>query len=99
MKEMLLKKWNSVSNITKAKAFSIGCGLGTMLLPLAAHADDTTGLDPTVQASIASGFTTAGTAVATIVGLGVVACVGVIATSGGAKAGLKWIKGAFSKAS
>lgn len=56
------------------------------------HAD---GLDPAITA----GFTTAGTNAGLIIGAGVAAAVGVIALSGGAKAGLKWIKGVFAKAS
>ncbi|AQR93355.1 hypothetical protein [Clostridium saccharoperbutylacetonicum] len=94
-------QFNSVSTSVKAKAFTVGAFIGTTVLPVVAHAEDTTagGLDPTVKTAITNGFSTVGTAIATIVGLGVVAMVGVVATSGGAKAGLKWIKGAFSKAS
>ena len=62
-------------------------------------AEDAGGLDPAVQASISNGFTSAGKAIAVIVGLGVTATIGVIACSGGAKAGLKWVKGIFAKAS
>ena len=52
-------------------------------------------LDP----SIVEGFASAGSQVALIVGAGVLASVSVVALSGGAKAGLKWIKGVFAKAS
>jgi hypothetical protein len=99
--QTIKNQFDSVSTSVKAKAFTVGAFIGTTLLPVVAHAaDDTTGgLDPTVNTAITNGFTTVGKAIATIVGLGVVAMVGVVATSGGAKAGLKWIKGAFSKAS
>lgn len=100
--QTIKNQFNSVSTSAKAKAFTVGAFIGTTVLPVVAHAEDATttgGLDPTVKTAITNGFTTVGTAIATIVGLGVVAMVGVVATSGGAKAGLKWIKGAFSKAS
>ena len=104
MKNVLQKvknQINSVSTGVKVKAFSVGSAVGAMMIPISAHAavDPATGLDASVNTAISSGFTTVGLAITTVVGLGIVATVGVIATSGGAKAGLKWIKGAFAKAS
>lgn len=99
MKEKLLEKFNSVSNATKVKAFAFGSSVGTLLTSIPAHAADSTSMDPTVQAAISTGFSNAGTQLAVVIGLGVTATVGIIAMSGGAKAGLKWVKGAFSKAS
>ncbi|MFW2503815.1 hypothetical protein OD350_28170 [Clostridium beijerinckii] len=98
MKEKLLEKFNSVSNATKVKAFAFGSSVGTLLTSIPAHAADSS-MDPTVQSAISTGFTNAGTQLAVVIGLGVTATVGIIAMSGGAKAGLKWVKGAFSKAS
>ena len=53
----------------------------------------------TVDSSITAGFTQAGATTLVIIASGVAATVSVIAASGGAKAGLKWIKGVFAKAS
>ncbi|MNN67378.1 hypothetical protein D3C81_1830080 [compost metagenome] len=88
-------------NNVKEKITSLGTTgkvaiIGTTVLTgltQTAHAETT--LDP----AITGGFTQAGATGALIVAAGVAACVGVIAASGGAKAGLKWIKGVFAKAS
>jgi hypothetical protein len=77
----------------RATALSVGAVVGTFACSTMAWADGAT-LDPNISA----GFTTAGENVALIIGAGVLASVGVIALSAGAKAGLKWIKGVFAKA-
>lgn len=99
MLKKIKEKIDSVSNATKIKAFSVGSGVGAFLVPIAAHAADSTGLDANTTAALTSGFSNATAAIAVVVAMGVGACVTVIATSGGAKAGLKWVKGAFAKAS
>lgn len=100
---LLMKDWLE-KQVDKVKQLSMGAKTGIIASALvlgntvAAHAMEGE-LDPTVQTAISGGFTNAGKAIAVIVGLGVTATVGVIAISGGAKAGLKWVKGVFSKAS
>lgn len=84
-------KLNNLSTGAKTAIITSSVALGTSIPAFAAD----TSIDP----AITSGFTTAGAQVAAIIGLGVGATVGVIALSGGAKAGLKWIKGVFAKAS
>ena len=96
MKERLLNQLNSISNSTKVMAIGVGTATTTLLSSIPVHA---AGLDATVETAITTGFTDAGSAIATIVGLGVTATIGIIAMSGGAKAGLKWVKGIFAKAS
>lgn len=84
-------KLNSLSVSAKTAIITSSIALGTVIPAFAADGD----IDPAITA----GFTSAGTQVAAIVALGVTATVGVVALSGGAKAGLKWIKGVFNKAS
>lgn len=85
-----------VSSISATGKVVIGTAmtLATTCVTALADGTDTTALDP----SITAGFTSAGKTVALVIGAGVAATVGVIGLSGGAKAGLKWIKGVFSKA-
>jgi hypothetical protein len=85
----------NLSMVAKTGIMATAISLGTTVITHAAEGD----LDPAVQTAISGGFTSAGKAIAVIVGLGVTATVGVIAVSGGAKAGLKWVKGVFAKAS
>ncbi|MGV2642741.1 hypothetical protein GNF86_14910 [Clostridium perfringens] len=84
-------KLNNLSAGTKTAIVTSSIALGSAMPAFAA--------DATIDPAITSGFTTAGAQVSAIIGLGVAATVGVIALSGGAKAGLKWIKGVFAKAS
>lgn len=93
MKKAILLKLNSISAKTRNVAIGTGVAVGSALSTVVAHADTT--LDP----SITAGFTSAGAAVLVIIAAGVGASVGVIGAAGGAKAGLKWIKGVFAKAS
>ena len=96
MKKAILSKLNSISTMTKNVAITTGVATGAVLNVVTAHATEgTVTLDP----SITAGFTTAGTNTLLIIAAGVTACVAVIAAAGGAKAGLKWIKGVFAKAS
>jgi hypothetical protein len=98
MSKVLNNVKERVSNLSagaKVGITTFAITAGTMVQAFAADGD----LDPTVQTAVTNGFTSAGKAIAVIVGLGVTATVGVIAVSGGAKAGLKWVKGIFSKAS
>ena len=86
---------NLLKNIsTRTKNVAIGAGVvaGSVASSLPVFAD---GLDPAITA----GFTSASSAVLIIIAAGVGASVAVIGASGGAKAGLKWIKGVFAKAS
>ena len=83
-------KLNSLSSGAKTAIVTSSIALGSSIPAFAAGE-----VDPAITA----GFTSAGTQVAAIIGLGVGATVSVIALSGGAKAGLKWIKGVFAKAS
>lgn len=98
MKQKMLTKIKSMSKNAKTFCITTSAIATSALTVIPVHAAET-GLDPTVQSAITSGFTNAGQAITVIVGLGVGATVGVIAVSGGAKAGLKWVKGVFSKAS
>lgn len=82
-------KLNNLSAKTKTAIITSSIALGTVVPAFAAEGD----VDP----AIVSGFTSAGAQVAAIVALGVTASVGVIALSGGAKSGLKWIRGVFNK--
>lgn len=90
----MLKKINALSSKVKTGIITASVVAGTSVSALA----DTTS-NSTVTDTITKGFADAGSNVAVIIGLGVTATVGVVAMSGGAKAGLKWIKGVFSKAS
>lgn len=92
-----MKMLEKVNNLSSKVKTTIATGAITLGTSVFAFADTPT--TQTVTDTISKGFTEAGASVATIVGLGVTATVGVIALSGGAKAGLKWIKGVFSKAS
>jgi len=80
-----------VSSKTKNAAIYTGVMVGSTVATVPVFAD---GLDPAITA----GFTSAATTTALVIGAGVAASVGVVALSGGAKAGLKWIKGVFAKA-
>lgn len=95
MKQFIENTKDKLSNLStsgKTAIISTAITLGTVIPAFAAEGD---AIDPAITA----GFATAGTQVAAIIALGVGATVGVVALSGGAKAGLKWIKGVFSKAS
>jgi len=92
MNIIFMKKMGTVTGKVKAIAIATSVCVATVATTVVAHAD---GLDP----SITAGFTTAGADILLIVAAGVAASVGVIAAAGGAKAGLKWIKGVFAKAS
>lgn len=87
MKNLLIK----MSAKTKNVAIATGVTVGSIVSTIPVFAD---GLDPAITA----GFTSAATTTALVIGAGVAASVGVIALSGGAKAGLRWIKGVFAKA-
>lgn len=88
----LLNKVNAISTKTRNVAIGTGVAVSSVVGSLPVFADTT--IDP----SISAGFTQAGATVAVIIAAGVAATVGVVAASGGAKAGLKWIKGVFAKA-
>jgi len=83
-------KLNNLSTGTKTAIITSSIALGTSIPAFAVGE-----VDPAITA----GFASAGTTVAAIIGAGVAATVSVVALNGGAKAGLKWIKGVFSKAS
>jgi len=84
---------NKITTNQKVIALSTGVVASTLAFSTKAFALET--LDPAITA----GFTSAGAMVALVIGAGVAATVSVVALSGGAKAGLKWIKGVFAKAS
>lgn len=90
----VIQKVNNLSS--KAKT---GLITSSIILGSAVNAFASPATNQSVTDTITKGFTDAGSNVAVIIGLGVTATVGVVAMSGGAKAGLKWIKGVFSKAS
>lgn len=90
----LIVKMNNLSSKVKT-----GLITSSIILGSAVNAFADTPSNQSVTDTITKGFTDAGSNVAVIIGLGVTATVGVVAMSGGAKAGLKWIKGVFSKAS
>ena len=89
--ENVKERATQLSTTAKTAIITSSIALGSAIPAFAAEGD----VDPAITA----GFTSAGTQVAAIVALGVGATVGVIALSGGAKAGLKWINGVFRKAS
>ena len=90
----LFEKINSVSAKTKNVAIGAGVAVSTLVASVPTFAADPATVDP----NITSGFTQAGSTTLVIIGAGVAASVAVIAAAGGAKAGLKWIKGVFAKA-
>ncbi len=94
MRKNLLNKVNSISTKTRNFAIGTGVAVSTLVSSLPVLATE-----PTLDPSITAGFTQASATVAVIIAAGVAATVGVVAASGGAKAGLKWIKGVFAKAS
>lgn len=90
----MLNKLNNLSAKVKT-----GICTGSIVLGSTVSAFASTNTGTGTMDTITKGFTDASSSIGIIVGLGVTATVGVIAMSGGAKAGLKWIKGVFSKAS
>ena len=57
------------------------------------------GLDATIEAALSTGFANVASMVTAIVVLAIPTTLGIISLVGGAKTGIKWIKGAIAKAS
>lgn len=87
-----LEKIKNISATTRNVAIATGVSVSALATTLPVFAAET--LDP----AITSGFTSAAATVALVIGLGIGACVGCVALSGGGKAALKWIKGVFAHA-
>lgn len=100
MKKKFIETFKSVSNSAKSK---IICGSTAVSIALVSaspvFAADTTGLNTDVSAALTSGFSNVTTIVTAVVVLAIPTSIGIISLVGGAKTGLKWIKGAIAKAS
>lgn len=100
MKKRFLETFNSVSNKTKSKIVCVTTVATTAIAyATPVFAADLSVLNADVQTALTTGFSNVTTIITAIVVLAIPTSIGIISLVGGAKTGLKWIKGAISKAS
>lgn len=98
MKKKLLDSFNSVSRNAQIKIACCSTVISTAVVS-ATPVFAADGLDATVEAALSTGFTNVAAMVTAIVVLAIPTTLGIISLVGGAKTGIKWIKGAIAKAS